>query len=74
MKAVRTPQALAMKRAKAVSALDIRKCEAMLKGTSEEKLFAECTRMYENVSVASELIKKAYAAQATGTRVDRDQR
>ena len=41
-----TPQALATKRRKAVSALDIRKYEATLRGTSKNKLSAEFTRMY----------------------------
>ena len=37
-----TPQALAMKREEAVSDLDISKYKATLKGTSKEKLSAEC--------------------------------
>ena len=48
-------------RRKAVSALDICKCDATLKGTSKEKLSAELTRIAFD---ASELIKKAYAAHA----------
>ena len=45
LKELWTPEALAMKRVKAVSALDISKYEATLTRTSKEKLSGEFTRM-----------------------------
>ena len=45
VKELSTPQALAMKRKKTVSALDISKYEATLEGTSKEKMCADSAKM-----------------------------
>ena len=63
-----TPQALAMKRERAVSASDISKCEETLKGSWKEKVSAEFARMCSTQASSSRRLAPHMPGNPCGTR------